>query len=59
MRMEWKTSCDVLADIVGSPVRAAAVPGGDMDKRSIVTAGECGIRHLFTFRADPIPLDLP
>lgn len=48
MRLEWRTSCSILADIIGAPVRVAAVPGGDMDNRTIATAGECGISHLFT-----------
>lgn len=45
---EWQTSCRILCEITGEPVLAASVPGGDMDLRTIETAGRAGIRYLFT-----------
>jgi hypothetical protein len=48
MRREWRTSCEALASILGAPIRTASIPGGDMDKRTVVAAGEAGIRCLFT-----------
>ena len=48
MLSEWRTSCALLAEILSVPVTAASVPGGDMDRRTIATAADAGIVHLFT-----------
>jgi peptidoglycan/xylan/chitin deacetylase (PgdA/CDA1 family) len=48
MLAEWQRSCELLAEITGRPVLAASVPGGDMDRQTIATAAEAGIRFLFT-----------
>ncbi|GGE33286.1 hypothetical protein GCM10011360_21420 [Primorskyibacter flagellatus] len=45
---EWRQSTEILAEIVGSPVTTASVPGGDMDDDTIRSAAEAGIRYLFT-----------
>jgi peptidoglycan/xylan/chitin deacetylase (PgdA/CDA1 family) len=45
---EWRMSCNLLGDILGAPVTTASVPGGDMDRRTVATAAQAGIRHLFT-----------
>ncbi|WP_170398224.1 polysaccharide deacetylase family protein [Ruegeria arenilitoris] len=45
---EWSRSKAILEDILGSTVNSASVPGGDMDEDTIKSAGEAGIRYLFT-----------
>jgi len=50
LREEWKRSTSQLADILGAPVRTASVPGGHYSTRVAVTAGDAGIRLLFTSR---------
>jgi peptidoglycan/xylan/chitin deacetylase (PgdA/CDA1 family) len=52
---EWRTSCRVLEDILGQPVLVASVPGGDMNAQTVATAGEAGIRYLFTSEPRTIP----
>jgi peptidoglycan/xylan/chitin deacetylase (PgdA/CDA1 family) len=44
---EWRESCDVLADLVGKPTRAASVPGGYYRRRVAVAAARAGIVTLF------------
>ena len=48
MFAEWKTSCSLLAEIIGEPVVTASVPGGDMNRRTVATAANAGIEYLFT-----------
>jgi peptidoglycan/xylan/chitin deacetylase (PgdA/CDA1 family) len=45
---EWRTSCDVLAQLLGEPILAASVPGGDIDARALTAADRAGVRYLFT-----------
>jgi len=48
MLAEWQRSCAILAEIVGQAVLTASVPGGDMDRQTVATAAQAGIRFLFT-----------
>jgi peptidoglycan/xylan/chitin deacetylase (PgdA/CDA1 family) len=48
MLAQWQTSCSLLADVLGGPVTAASVPGGDMDRRTVAMAAKAGIECLFT-----------
>jgi peptidoglycan/xylan/chitin deacetylase (PgdA/CDA1 family) len=45
---EWKDSCDVLSDIVGTSVRVASVPGGYYGQNVAFAAADAGIEVLFT-----------
>src|SRR5262249_60349201 len=47
-REEWTGSCAVLANILGSPVRDASVPGGDFSPQVAEAAARAGITQLFT-----------
>jgi len=55
MLQEWQTSCEALSEIIQTPIVVASVPGGDMDRRTIETAGEAGIRYLFTSEPVLVP----
>ncbi len=48
MLVEWRQSCDILAQILGEPCRAGAVPGGDISRAVLRSAGLSGLRYLFT-----------
>ncbi len=48
MFAEWRTSCLELASILGIPIIVASVPGGDMNRRTVVMAAKAGIEYLFT-----------
>ncbi len=45
---EWSRSCAVLEDIIGNPVVAASVPGGDFAPAVAEAAAHAGIARLFT-----------
>ena len=45
---EWNRSCAMLADILGQPVDAASVPGGDFTPQVAEAAAKAGITRLFT-----------
>jgi len=45
---EWRTSCDILSDILGEPCETASVPGGDVSRLALESAGAAGLRYLFT-----------
>lgn len=45
---EWKQSKEVLEKILNEKVYTASIPGGDMDDDTIRSAGEVGIKVLFT-----------
>lgn len=47
MSREWLTSTEKLADITGSAVTVASVPGGYFSRQVAEIAAECGIRVLF------------
>jgi peptidoglycan/xylan/chitin deacetylase (PgdA/CDA1 family) len=48
MLVEWRQSSDILAQIMGEPCLAASVPGGEISKFVLQSAGTAGLRHLFT-----------
>ena len=48
MLEEWRTSCDILADLLGEPCPVASVPGGDISPAVLHSAAGAGLRHLFT-----------
>jgi peptidoglycan/xylan/chitin deacetylase (PgdA/CDA1 family) len=48
MVIEWRQSADILAQILGEPCTAAAIPGGEISNAVIRSAAVAGIRHLFT-----------
>ena len=45
---EWRTNCDILAQLLGEPVVSASVPGGDINQRALDSAEAAGLRYLFT-----------
>jgi peptidoglycan/xylan/chitin deacetylase (PgdA/CDA1 family) len=51
MVVEWRQSCDILAQLLGEPCFTGAVPGGDVSARVFRSAASAGLRHLFT--SDP------
>jgi peptidoglycan/xylan/chitin deacetylase (PgdA/CDA1 family) len=55
LQREWRDSAARLGEITGEPVRVASVPGGYYSKKVAETAGEAGIRFLFTSEPTPIP----
>lgn len=48
MTEEWRTSCDILAQVLGEPCVSAAVPGGDISDQVLESASHAGLRYLFT-----------
>jgi peptidoglycan/xylan/chitin deacetylase (PgdA/CDA1 family) len=48
MLVEWRQSSDILAQILGEPCVAAAVPGGEISSAVLRSAGPAGLRYLFT-----------
>ena len=52
MIREWRTSCDLLSDLLGIDCVTASVPGGDVSRRVFQSAHEVGLKFLFT--SDPI-----
>jgi peptidoglycan/xylan/chitin deacetylase (PgdA/CDA1 family) len=48
LEREWKDSVRRLEDVLGVPVTTASVPAGSYSRRIACTAGEAGIRTLFT-----------
>jgi peptidoglycan/xylan/chitin deacetylase (PgdA/CDA1 family) len=48
MLVEWRQSSDILAQILGEPCLAAAVPGGEISSAVLRSAGTAGLRYLFT-----------
>jgi peptidoglycan/xylan/chitin deacetylase (PgdA/CDA1 family) len=45
---EWRGSSDLLAQLLGEPCLSASVPGGDISRRVLESAGAAGLRYLFT-----------
>jgi peptidoglycan/xylan/chitin deacetylase (PgdA/CDA1 family) len=45
---EWRTSCDMVAQILGEPCVTASVPGGDISRLVLESASAAGVRYLFT-----------
>jgi peptidoglycan/xylan/chitin deacetylase (PgdA/CDA1 family) len=52
MIREWRTSCDLLTDLLGIECAIGSVPGGDVSRRVFQSAHEAGMKYLFT--SDPI-----
>jgi peptidoglycan/xylan/chitin deacetylase (PgdA/CDA1 family) len=48
MVVEWRQSCDVLAQLLGEPCVTGAVPGGEISPSVLRSAGAAGLRYLFT-----------
>jgi peptidoglycan/xylan/chitin deacetylase (PgdA/CDA1 family) len=48
MVVEWRQSSDLLAQLLGEPCIAGAVPGGEISKAVLRSAGTAGLRFLFT-----------
>lgn len=48
MIAEWRTSRAIIEDLLGEPCVAGSVPGGDISPKVLETAGEAGLRFLFT-----------
>jgi peptidoglycan/xylan/chitin deacetylase (PgdA/CDA1 family) len=48
LRREWRDSVDALADVLGGRPGVASIPGGAYSPTVAETAGEAGIRVLFT-----------
>lgn len=45
---EWRKSMELLSKITGEPVVVASIPRGDYSAEVAGTAGQCGIRAIFT-----------
>jgi hypothetical protein len=45
---EWNTSCRLLSEILGEPVRVASIPGGYYSRKVASAAATAGIEVLFT-----------
>jgi peptidoglycan/xylan/chitin deacetylase (PgdA/CDA1 family) len=48
MTTEWRVSRAILEGLLGEPCVTASVPGGDISRVVLESAGDCGIRYLFT-----------
>lgn len=48
MASEWGVSRAILESLLGEPCIAASVPGGDISRAVLESAGGAGIRYLFT-----------
>ena len=45
---EWSTSINILEQILNTKISCGSIPGGDMDKRTILSAQQSNIKYLFT-----------
>ena len=54
---EWKISKNILEKILDEEVLVASIPGGDMDEDTIRSAGEVGIKFLFTSEPNYTPYE--
>ncbi|MEX2156270.1 MAG: polysaccharide deacetylase family protein [Gemmatimonadales bacterium] len=48
MASEWGVSRAILESLLGEPCVAASVPGGDVSRAVLESAGEAGLQYLFT-----------
>jgi peptidoglycan/xylan/chitin deacetylase (PgdA/CDA1 family) len=48
MVVEWRRSCDILAQVLGEPCVTGAVPGGEISAEVLRSAATAGLRYLFT-----------
>lgn len=54
MIQEWRTSSQLLSDLLGTPCLVGSVPGGDVSRRVFHSAHDAGMKFLFT--SDPVRL---
>lgn len=52
---EWRKSKQILEEILNEEISTASIPGGDMDLDTIRSAGEVGIKYLFTSEPNYTP----
>jgi peptidoglycan/xylan/chitin deacetylase (PgdA/CDA1 family) len=45
---EWRTSREVLAEVIGAPTTGAAVPGGSVSRELVEQAARAGFERLYT-----------
>jgi len=55
MSFEWSKSVNILESILSSDIIYASVPGGDMDRKTVISAGHAGIKYLFTSELNLTP----
>ena len=55
MATEWRVSRAILEALLGEPCVAASVPGGDISRIALESAGDAGLRYLFTSEPLLIP----
>ncbi len=55
LAVEWRKSCDILAEIIGAPITTASVPGGFYSRPVAVAAAQAGISVLFTSEPTAFP----
>ena len=48
MATEWRVSRAILEALLGEPCIAGSVPGGDISRLVLESAGDAGLRYLFT-----------
>lgn len=48
MLAEWRTSCDILSDLLGTPCIMASLPGGDLSDDVLESAASARLAYLFT-----------
>jgi peptidoglycan/xylan/chitin deacetylase (PgdA/CDA1 family) len=48
MRAEWRTSADLLSELLGEPCESASVPGGEISTAVLQSASDTGFRFVFT-----------
>ena len=48
LQREWRDSSEILAGVLGEPPAIASIPGGAYSRTVAETAGEAGVRALFT-----------
>lgn len=58
LRLEWSDSVKRLADVLGYTPEVASIPGGAFSREVAATAGEAGIRVLFTSEPTATPWDV-
>jgi len=55
MLAEWRTSMEILEDILSEPCIAASVPGGDISREVLRSADAANLRILFTSEPTIVP----
>ena len=52
---EWRTSCDILSQLLGEPCVTASIPGGDASAAAFRSAATAGLEYLFTSEPWVVP----